>query len=317
MSKKMLQLPVIVVLVVSLSVGRASPPLSDKDGHETDKVSTQVDVKNATDAVNNSSIQVDTPLTKEADDKKVNGSEGGVVTGSTKISPDVTPPIIPADIQKSVENNKQNCTSTKEQDDMLECNVTPKDEDPAIEQNVTLSGTESTTIPTPIANKTVGDAESQVPEVTSNDKESVEKEKVEVIKDTKKTTDQVPYEVVSTETDHILNINHSVTLNTDTNATNAANEVSTVSSLLVGKIVASTGTEEVVKPVKSVSQIKNKRMSPGIIALVTAITFAIAIASVYIGMIVWRRYSEYRYGHRELLVNELEFDTNDLRHFEL
>lgn len=62
---------------------------------------------------------------------------------------------------------------------------------------------------------------------------------------------------------------------------------------------------------------KNKSMPPGIIALVTAITFAVAIAIGYISMVVWKHYLEHRYGRRELLVNELEFDTNDLRHFEL
>ncbi|XP_058791183.1 protein let-653-like [Phymastichus coffea] len=58
-------------------------------------------------------------------------------------------------------------------------------------------------------------------------------------------------------------------------------------------------------------------MSSGFIALVMAIAFAIAVVIVYAGLLLWRRYLEYRYGNRELLVNDLEFDTNDLRHFEL
>lgn len=58
-------------------------------------------------------------------------------------------------------------------------------------------------------------------------------------------------------------------------------------------------------------------MPTGIVALVTMITFAIVAVVAYISLIVWRRYLEYRYGNRELLVNDLEFDTNDLRHFEL
>ncbi|CAL7937620.1 unnamed protein product [Xylocopa violacea] len=314
----MLQLPVIAVLVVSIFVGRVSPMLEKENANvpvevkiATDVVNSSipVDVKIATDVVKNSSIPVDELSIKEAGDKKVNGSEGTIT--ALKNASNVTAATTPSSVQKSVENDKQNCTSTKEQDDMLGCNVTPKDEDPAIEQNVPSSRTEPTTISTIITNKTVADAESQVPEAASKDKESGEKEKVELAINATKTTDQVPYEVGTVETDHIVNTNHSDTSNTDTNVTNA-NEVSTVSPLLIGK-----ETEEVVVPVKSASQIKNKRMSPGVIALVTAITFAIAIAAVYIGMIVWRRYTEYRYGHRELLVNELEFDTNDLRHFEL
>lgn len=62
---------------------------------------------------------------------------------------------------------------------------------------------------------------------------------------------------------------------------------------------------------------KDRSMPSGIIALVTAITFAVAIVIGYISMVVWKQYLEHRYGRRELLVNELEFDTNDLRHFEL
>ncbi|XP_046816506.1 uncharacterized protein LOC124423127 [Vespa crabro] len=58
-------------------------------------------------------------------------------------------------------------------------------------------------------------------------------------------------------------------------------------------------------------------MPPGIIALVTTITFAVAIIIGYISMVIWKQYLERKYGRRELLVNELEFDTNDLRHFEL
>ncbi|XP_043790624.1 probable basic-leucine zipper transcription factor S [Apis laboriosa] len=119
------------------------------------------------------------------------------------------------------------------------------------------------------------------------------------------------------ETHHSINNNNSDT-STDLKHITNTNEASTdfISPLLVDKVVANIGSEDIVEAIKSVNH-TNKHMSSGIIALVTAISFAVAIALVYIGMIVWRRYIEYRYGHRELLVNELEFDTNDLRHFEL
>ncbi|CAB0045125.1 unnamed protein product [Trichogramma brassicae] len=57
-------------------------------------------------------------------------------------------------------------------------------------------------------------------------------------------------------------------------------------------------------------------MSSTTIALVMAITFTTVVVCVYIGLVLWRRFLVYRYGNRELLVNDLEFDTNDLRHFE-
>ncbi|XP_015606502.1 uncharacterized protein LOC107273131 isoform X2 [Cephus cinctus] len=69
--------------------------------------------------------------------------------------------------------------------------------------------------------------------------------------------------------------------------------------------------------IKKENEAKEAGMSSGIIVLVTGITFSIAVVMAYVGLIVWRRYLDYRYGNRELLVNDLEFDTNDLHHFEL
>ncbi|CAG2069061.1 unnamed protein product, partial [Timema podura] len=38
----------------------------------------------------------------------------------------------------------------------------------------------------------------------------------------------------------------------------------------------------------------------------------------YVGLLVWRRILEKRYGNREMLVNEDDFyDTSDLKHFEV
>ncbi|XP_061941318.1 probable ATP-dependent RNA helicase ddx42 isoform X1 [Apis cerana] len=178
---------------------------------------------------------------------------------------------------KKKKNEIQNCTSTKEQHDMLNCNVTPHDDDDEdnIEQIPLLNFTESTITTVDITN-------------------------------------------INVETDHFINNNNSDT-STDLKHTTNINEASIdfISPLLVDKVVANIGSENIIKTMKSVNHTNNKHMSSGIIALITAISFAVAIALVYIGMIIWRRYIEYRYGHRELLVNELEFDTNDLRHFEL
>ncbi|XP_031773872.1 probable serine/threonine-protein kinase dyrk1 isoform X2 [Apis florea] len=170
---------------------------------------------------------------------------------------------------KKIKNKIQNCTFTKEQHDMLNCNMT-HDDDGNIEQIQLLNSTEST----------------------------------------------ITTASTNVETNHSINDSDTSTVLKHTTNTNEAS-TDFISPLLVNKVVANIDSEDIIEAVKSVNQSNNKHMSSGIIALVTAISFAVAIALVYIGMIVWRRYIEYRYGHRELLVNELEFDTNDLRHFEL
>lgn len=54
--------------------------------------------------------------------------------------------------------------------------------------------------------------------------------------------------------------------------------------------VTSVESDVTVTEVKTAD--RNKSMSSGVIALVIAISFGVAIAIVYIGMIVWRRYIE-------------------------
>ncbi|XP_020288696.1 uncharacterized protein LOC109857110 [Pseudomyrmex gracilis] len=53
------------------------------------------------------------------------------------------------------------------------------------------------------------------------------------------------------------------------------------------------------------------------IALTMIITLVIAAAAIYTGMIAWKRYLEYKYTHRQLLNNDLEFDASDFHHYEL
>ncbi|XP_067011081.2 mucin-22 isoform X2 [Anabrus simplex] len=51
-------------------------------------------------------------------------------------------------------------------------------------------------------------------------------------------------------------------------------------------------------------------------AILAGVFVGIAILG-YVGLLVWRRLLERRYGHREMLVNEDDdFDTSDMRHFE-
>ncbi|KOC59445.1 hypothetical protein WH47_10591, partial [Habropoda laboriosa] len=211
-------------------------------------------------------------------------------------------------------NEKQNCTSTKEPIDMLKCHVTPSDDDEIIEQN----SSSNTTATTFTSNKTEVIPESQVPETTNKDKENAGKKDMETVVNNAVSTDQVTYDVVPTEEDNSLHTNNSNASSTDSKHTNSSDVlIGPAPPLLVNKANANTESESIVEAIKSPDQVNKKRMPSGIIALVTAISFAVAVALVYVGMIMWRRYMEYRYGHRELLVNELEFDTNDLRHFEV
>nr|XP_003699649.1 PREDICTED: uncharacterized protein LOC100881002 isoform X1 [Megachile rotundata]XP_012140682.1 PREDICTED: uncharacterized protein LOC100881002 isoform X1 [Megachile rotundata]XP_012140691.1 PREDICTED: uncharacterized protein LOC100881002 isoform X1 [Megachile rotundata]XP_012140697.1 PREDICTED: uncharacterized protein LOC100881002 isoform X1 [Megachile rotundata]XP_012140699.1 PREDICTED: uncharacterized protein LOC100881002 isoform X1 [Megachile rotundata]XP_012140708.1 PREDICTED: uncharact len=305
----MYQWPLIVALVVSMFVGRVCP-VTQKSGHgDEGNISTQnISNANHTSSVSNANKTVEASI-KTAEDKKEkqNKTESSAPLES---STNVTSP----HAQKTIDDGKHNCSSTKESTDMTNCYVTPHDNDEIIENDA--STTEPTNTVTTATNKTETSTESQVtkapPHVTTEeeDKKSVE---IFVPLNNTETPRKIPYNV-TTETDHSngsIHTNESVSDAVAKNGTNInETSVSSVAPLLVDNVTANVGA------VKSTDQ-NNKSMPSGMIALVTAISFAVAIAIVYIGMIIWRRYIEYRYGHRELLVNELEFDTNDLRHFEL
>ncbi|KAH0560584.1 uncharacterized protein LOC123264846 [Cotesia glomerata] len=62
-------------------------------------------------------------------------------------------------------------------------------------------------------------------------------------------------------------------------------------------------------------ELPDRSMPSGLIALVSAVGVATITVMAYVGLIVWRRYQEYRHGNRELLVND--FDGNDISNFEL
>ncbi|KAG8040931.1 hypothetical protein G9C98_001919 [Cotesia typhae] len=62
-------------------------------------------------------------------------------------------------------------------------------------------------------------------------------------------------------------------------------------------------------------ELPDRSMPSGLIAFVSAVGVATITVMAYVGLIVWRRYQEYRHGNRELLVND--FDGNDISNFEL
>ncbi|CAK9795748.1 hypothetical protein ANTPLA_LOCUS500 [Anthophora plagiata] len=310
----MLRLPVIVVLVVSMFAGRVCPT-QQKEEHEKSKVNAVGNLQNATNTSTNTSNKAVEPSIKATEDIKVNDNK----ISTTSKSPTNVNPTTPSSVQKTAENENQNCTSTKEEIDMINCHVMPHDDDDdIIEKTVSLNTTEPTVTTTSASNKTETSAESQVPETSHEGKENVTKKDMETVVNNTMSSDQVSYDVVTTEPDNSISINNTDTSTTDSKHTNSSDvSIDPALPALVNKTSANAGSESIVPTIKSTDQVNKKRMPSGIIALVTAISFAVAVALVYIGMIVWRRYIEYRYGHRELLVNELEFDTNDLRHFEL
>ncbi|XP_026301316.1 probable ATP-dependent RNA helicase ddx42 [Apis mellifera] len=260
----MFQLSVTFVLMI-LFVSKVSPLLQDE---QENKMNIDINLNKMANILNNNKTIKSSMKTIEKE--TINENNNFILKNS------INTVVSTSEIKKK-RNEIQNCSSTKEQLDMLNCNVTPHDDDDDdnTEQIQSLNFTESTI--------TIAD-------ITS----------------------------INVETDHSINNNNSDT-STNLKHTTNINEASIdfISPLLVDKVVANIGSEDIVEAMKSINHTNNKHMSSGIIALVTAISFAVAIALLYIGMIVWRRYIEYRYGHRELLVNELEFDTNDLRHFEL
>ncbi|XP_063217935.1 serine/threonine-protein kinase pakG-like [Bacillus rossius redtenbacheri] len=87
------------------------------------------------------------------------------------------------------------------------------------------------------------------------------------------------------------------------------------------------GNESQVLPAGAEPHTSQQRLSaagdPGFLqpsqsaAILAGVFVAVALLG-YVGLLVWRRLLEKKYGNREMLVNEDEFyDTSDLRHFEL
>ncbi|XP_076677695.1 uncharacterized protein LOC143373909 isoform X4 [Andrena cerasifolii] len=248
-----------------------------KDGHDDAAAS----AKNATAISSNNGTETSKSSVKAVEDKKE--TLAGIKSSSplnNTTDGTATVPLVNA-------NEKHNCNSTKEQVDMLNCYVTPHDSGEVTDEEAQPKTTPATNTTT-ASNKTEASSTESQTEKTIPRKDMGNSE--------------------NKEASHPMNVSDS---GTDSKQRPNQAEVS-ISS--VAPLVADNNAS---RQLKSSDQDRNRRMPSGMIALVTAISFAVAIAIVYVGMIVWRRYIEYRYGHRELLVNELEFDTNDLRHFEL
>ncbi|XP_063990498.1 uncharacterized protein LOC135169416 isoform X2 [Diachasmimorpha longicaudata] len=76
--------------------------------------------------------------------------------------------------------------------------------------------------------------------------------------------------------------------------------------------------EELVEKSQQIkSELKTEKagLPGGVVALLIAVAFAVMAVIAYVGLTLRKRYLEYRYGNRELLVND--FDTNDVSNFEL
>ncbi|XP_078033276.1 uncharacterized protein LOC144468032 [Augochlora pura] len=333
----MLRLPVISVVIISMLVS-SNPVLPNAVGQiNAIENSTTVPTKIAatTSSVNNNNSLAVTPANPVESQKESANVTKPTASPKVDTVADTTPQRV-ANSNETEEHKK--CSSTKESEDMRKCYATPSDSGENVDDNGRENATETTIVASVATKKAeVNKIESTTPKPSpekpkekENNNNNNKKEVTEDnIKNTTvsivpliptKSTNQVTYDVVPTVASHEQNTN--VTGN-NTKSTTVAQPVAvdnaTVSTNTVEPLVTDKGTnvepEDVVAQVKSAD--RNKHMPSGVIALITAMSFGVAIAIVYIGMIVWRRYVEYRYGHRELLVNELEFDTNDLRHFEL
>ncbi|XP_076677693.1 uncharacterized protein LOC143373909 isoform X2 [Andrena cerasifolii] len=297
----MLQWSVIILLTVSMFVGRVCLVLQ-KDGHDDAAAS----AKNATAISSNNGTETSKSSVKAVEDKKE--TLAGIKSSSplnNTTDGTATVPLVNA-------NEKHNCNSTKEQVDMLNCYVTPHDSGEVTDEEAqpkTTPATNTTTASNKTeASSTESQTEKTIPRKDMGNSENKGADPDIVLLNRTENAHGTTYDVAFTEASHPMNVSDS---GTDSKQRPNQAEVS-ISS--VAPLVADNNAS---RQLKSSDQDRNRRMPSGMIALVTAISFAVAIAIVYVGMIVWRRYIEYRYGHRELLVNELEFDTNDLRHFEL
>lgn len=157
-------------------------------------------------------------------------------TGSLAPSKNSTTESLPI-AEKTIEDGKHDCTSTKEVTDMIYCNVSPPDDDAIIERNSNTTGIaaknvdiskiipctkiksylyfkESPSTTTVANNKTEASTESQVTKVTpqeSNEKESGNKtlETDVVLLHHSETTEKGSYDVVPTEANHSIHISES------------------------------------------------------------------------------------------------------------
>ncbi|XP_076301330.1 uncharacterized protein LOC143219236 isoform X2 [Lasioglossum baleicum] len=335
--KKMLRLPAIFVLIVSTFVG--SSPVSQVEAPDKPEVAptaaanVNAKIETTTILANNDSLIVAASVRPDENKKDSSSDTKIAVPPKAANSNSNSSETVPQHIAKPNETEKhKKCNSTKESDDMTNCYATSVDSGEVAEETTTQSAAGATTIAIAVTKKTeASETESQTPKPSpdknkkKDDQGKDTKKKDDKEKDGKKnenvtivlinateTTNQVSYDTAPAETSDVQNINGTGDGAKPVTPPATVNATATSNNTVVPLDNVANVEPAAVAVAKSAD--RNKSMPSGIIALVTAISFGVAIAIVYIGMIVWRRY---RYGHRELLVNELEFDTNDLRHFEL
>lgn len=297
----MLRLSAVAVLIVTIFVERVCPAPHEV-GYNSTTVETTTNGKGTSDILTKNAMETTRPPVKRPDNKT---EELLKFNETSSVEPaESLLPVNKTSVEKEQLNEKSDCNYEKEQDNMVHCVVTPHDdEDIDDDENLSLNTTESTTST-----------------IAASKEASLDNVQINVTKEPPKYNwlNKTVYDTVAAEKDDPKNT--SVTEASHIDAKHGNNEtdvpVSSVAPLLVDS-VRSIEAESIREPAKSSDTSDKKSMPSGIIALVTAITFAILIVIGYVSMVAWRRYLEYRYGHRELLVNDLEFDTNDLRHFEL
>lgn len=298
----MLRSPAIAIFIVAIFVERVCPAPHEIGSKSTAEEGT-TNEKSTSDIVTNNATEATRAPVKRPDNEKV----GDLLQISKNNSAETVEPLSPANktsVKKEQLKEKTDCKYEKEQDNMLHCFVTPHDDDNDGDQPSSLNATEIP-VTSPIPPRKESPADNKSTNVTKEPSQS-------------DWLNKAVYDTVAPGKDDPKNASIAEATHIDTKLRN--NEVnvsvSSVAPLLIDN-VRNIGSEGIIETAKSTDKNDSKSMPSGIIALVTAVTFAILIVIGYISLVAWRRYLEYRYGHRELLVNDLEFDTNDLRHFEL
>lgn len=337
----MLRLPVISVVIISMLVN--SNPVLPKAVIQKDATETAAIAPPNIEATNTSSIKNDSSTAVTPVNPAENKKESVDVTTAPPKVADINDTIPQRIANPNETEEHKKCSTTMESEDMRGCYATPSDSRENIDDKAAESAAETTTVASVVTKKAeVTKTESQTPkpspekpkgkdnETNNNENDNNTNKVIEAnVKSNTtirivpliptKPTNQVTYDMAPTEASHEQNTNDTGNNTKSTTVQPVAVDNATVSTNSVAPLVTDKGAN--IEPKDVVAQVKsadrNKSMPSGVIALITAMSFGVAVAIVYIGMIVWRRYVEYRYGHRELLVNELEFDTNDLRHFEL
>lgn len=254
-------------------------------------------VANVPSAYNVTNATINNTTEVHQSDVKTNKIVEGepVKPNKTEASTIATPPLtlnesIPIEKKDGQEKQGENCNYQKETLDMTKCRASPHDDD--IDEIVDPTQH----LPIPVATK----------EYTTDKT---------VLSQSNITLNTTFYNTAPPETDGSKNANTTAIPNDEPQFNHTEIVISSDVPLAVDNIrnLNPENHADIKKPVND----NDNSMPSGLIALVTAVTFALAIVFAYVIMIAWRRYVEYKYGHRELLVNDLEFDTNDLRHFEL